>query len=162
MSKVLTIELSEGVYERLRRLAALRGLKIEDLVSRLVSSKSLDILAIIMSRVIDILSAEKVPYDISLELHIYSLKQVKGRLNNIFKVYPIMYLEEVKISTVLLENVDSIIVAHCGTVEISQEVSEELVDKVISISHIRLLRCSRNVLNTLFDRIEDVEEIETL
>ncbi|RLE63126.1 MAG: hypothetical protein DRJ49_00765 [Thermoprotei archaeon] len=162
MSKVLTIELSEGVYERLRRLAALRGLKIEDLVSRLVSSKSLDILAIIMSRVIDILSAEKVPYDISPELHIYSLKQVKGRLNNIFKVYPIMYLEEVKISTVLLENVDSVIVAHCGTVEISQEVSEELVDKVISISHIRLLRCSRNVLNTLFDRIEDVEEIETL
>ncbi|GEM_PF-1027350 len=162
MGKILTVELTDKVYEKLRRLATLRGLKTEELVNRLVSSRSLDILAIIMSEVMKILSVEKISYEISPELYVYSLRKVKSRLNDIFKVYPLMYLEEVKISNVLLENVDSIVIVHCGTVEISREVNEELLNKISSISHIKLLKCSRNVLNILSDRIEDVGEIEIL
>jgi len=162
MGKILTVELTDKVYEKLRRLATLRGLKTEELVNRLISSRSLDILAIVMSEVMKILSVEKIPYEISPELYVYSLRKVKSRLNDIFKVYPLMYLEEVKISNVLLENVDSIVIVHCGTVEISREVNEELLNKISSISHIKLLKCSRNVLNILSDRIEDVGEIEIL
>jgi len=162
MGKILTVELTDKVYEKLRRLATLRGLKTEELVNRLISSRTLDILAIIMSEVMKILSVEKIPYEISPELYVYSLRKVKSRLNDIFKVYPLMYLEEVKISNVLLENVDSIVIVHCGTVEISREVNEELLNKISSISHIKLLKCSRNVLNILSDRIEDVGEIEIL
>ncbi|RLG63225.1 hypothetical protein DRN89_04045 [archaeon] len=162
MGKILTVELTDKVYEKLRRLATLRGVKTEELVNRLISSRSLDILAIIMSEVMKILSVEKIPYEISPELYVYSLRKVKSRLNDIFKVYPLMYLEEVKISNVLLENVDSIVIVHCGTVEISREVNEELLNKISSISHIKLLKCSRNVLNILSDRIEDVGEIEIL
>lgn len=162
MGKILTVELTDKVYEKLRRLATLRGLKTEELVNRLISSRTLDILAIIMSEVMKILSVEKIPYEISPELYVYSLRKVKSRLNDIFKVYPLMYLDEVKISNVLLENVDSIVIVHCGTVEISREVNEELLNKISSISHIRLLKCSRNVLNILSDRIEDVGEIEIL
>ena len=162
MGKILTVELTDKVYEKLRRLATLRGVKTEELVNRLISSRTLDILAIIMSEVMKILSVEKIPYEISPELYVYSLRKVKSRLNDIFKVYPLMYLEEVKISNVLLENVDSIVIVHCGTVEISREVNEELLKKISSISHIKLLKCSRNVLNILSDRIEDVGEIEIL
>jgi len=162
MGKTLTVELTDKVYEKLRRLATLRGVKTEELVNRLISSRTLDILAIIMSEVMKILSVEKIPYEISPELYVYSLRKVKSRLNDIFKVYPLMYLEEVKISNVLLENVDSIVIVHCGTVEISREVNEELLNKISSISHIKLLKCSRNVLNILSDRIEDVGEIEIL